>query len=188
MTASSGLDPETITTAIQLDALPVGSVVRSGDGQIWQRVYRKWDCLSENGEGGTYESETVIWQTRPPVATLLYRPDRPSEDRFHDIAHAVTEAYAPEGQSIWWRAWAMHPDQRAQMEAGVLAAWSGQSTDGTDPVAPEVDAARLRSGIEALADEWERQREFAKADAPGYAMLLRDHADHLRALLSEVSA
>ena len=52
---------------------------------------------------------------------------------------------------------------------------------------------RLRSGIEALADEWERQRDYCATDAPGMAMLLRDHADHLRALLSaddeaEVSA
>ena len=134
-----------ITTAEELDALPVGSVVRSGDGQIWERCTRScagWDCLSEDGDAGLYAAETVVFQTTPPQATVLYRPDVPmsessgqapdlqsgddtaTPDRLADVAAAVSEAYEPTGQAIWWRSWAQHPESRAAAEAGVLGAWS----------------------------------------------------------------
>lgn len=73
--------PRVVSTVEELDALPVGSVVRSGDGQIWQRVGSGWDCLSEDGTGGSYPSETVIFQTLPPTATILFTPTTESEDR-----------------------------------------------------------------------------------------------------------
>lgn len=67
-----------ITTAAELDALPATSIARTPDAQIWERRGSGWDCLSEDGTGGTYDSHTVLYQTLPPMATVLFRPDAPT--------------------------------------------------------------------------------------------------------------
>lgn len=68
---------ESVTTVADLHALPVGSVVRTEDAQIYLRTPGGWDCLSEDGTGGTYESSTVLFQTLPPSVLVLYRPEPP---------------------------------------------------------------------------------------------------------------
>ena len=92
---------EKITTPETLDALPVASVVRSSDGQIWQRRGGGWDCLSENGEGGPYDAETVLYQALPPSATVLYRPDAPAPSA--DVREALAQimAAAVDGCHEW---------------------------------------------------------------------------------------
>ena len=43
-----------------------------------------------------------------------------------DLEAAVREAYTPQGQDIWWRAWvAADPAKRRGMERGVMLEWSG---------------------------------------------------------------
>ena len=64
---------EIVTTVEELDALPVGSIVRTGDEQVWQRTPGGWDCLSEDGTGGTYGHETVLYADLPVAVHVLFR-------------------------------------------------------------------------------------------------------------------
>ena len=64
-----------VTTVEELDALPVGSVVLDGYGEVWRRlVGGRWDCLDSNGEQPVEESHTVLWQSLNPFARVLYDP------------------------------------------------------------------------------------------------------------------
>ena len=61
--------------------------------------------------------------------------DAPTACECADTAHAiralrdaVDEAYTDRGRVIWWANWrAADPDKRRRMEAGILAAWSGET-------------------------------------------------------------
>lgn len=70
-----------ITTAEELDALPIGSVVLDGMGDAWQRSDADTDWWAPaNPFYDEADAANVLEQggTEHP-ATLLYRPDRPSD-------------------------------------------------------------------------------------------------------------
>lgn len=62
----------TVSTVEQLDALPRNTLIRSDVGDYWERLTaKKWDCLSETGEGPTSPSSGI-----PLPALVLWRPDQ----------------------------------------------------------------------------------------------------------------
>lgn len=69
----------TVWTVEELDALPAGTVVWTGDDQVWQRLVGQgvwaWDCLSEDGSGGPYDHNAVLYAALPPQVRVLHRPD-----------------------------------------------------------------------------------------------------------------
>ena len=90
---------ERITAAAELDALPVGSVVRTTDGDIWQKCSTgevgAWDCLTEDGRGGRYGHSVVIYATLEGLPTVLYRPDAEPVSVLPSV-EAVARAIDPE--------------------------------------------------------------------------------------------
>lgn len=77
---------EQITTAEELDALPVGSVVRDAQGDLWLRQQGGWGCL-------TAETHFTVLDFAP--VAVLYRPDvpHPTEAEVRErVAAALVEA------------------------------------------------------------------------------------------------
>jgi len=76
------LVPVLVTTAEELNALPGGSLVVSDD-QVYRRLHHgagedTFACLTEaqgHYEYATCRASTVLWQTVPPSAAVVYRPD-----------------------------------------------------------------------------------------------------------------
>jgi hypothetical protein len=67
--------PRTITTAEELDALPIWSVVRDGDGWVWEACSRTWA-----GENPKLTWDGPEWGDRSEdialPATVLYEPEQ----------------------------------------------------------------------------------------------------------------
>jgi hypothetical protein len=61
---------EQITTAAELDALPIGSIARSGNGDLWRKVVTgSWANLEDSRRKTTHVLTTYD-------ATVVFRPDR----------------------------------------------------------------------------------------------------------------
>jgi hypothetical protein len=64
--------PRTVTTAEELDALPIKSLVLALDGEVWQRIKGGWGLGPDDYPE---MSETVLWQSSEgPSATVLWEP------------------------------------------------------------------------------------------------------------------
>lgn len=59
-------DPDVITSADELDALPWGSIVHDRDGDVWQKVGGRWRGVSNTaatpGELESYSPITVLYR------------------------------------------------------------------------------------------------------------------------------
>lgn len=61
-----------VATVEELDVLPVGSLLKADDGDVWQLSFHGgWDCLSEDGSGGLRSSAQVV-ATGP--LTVVWEP------------------------------------------------------------------------------------------------------------------
>ena len=97
-TYSSPRAGETVSTAAELDALPVDSCVRAGD-EVYERIEpdqrvnggtETWRCLHEPRDDygwRTYPAHTVLWQGTP--VTVLFRPDAPQPATGDDVERAA---------------------------------------------------------------------------------------------------
>lgn len=71
-----------VTTGIELNALPLGSIVRDVDGGIYVKDdrlhYRPWFDLSATAQHAdevyAEEPSTILWQATEPRATVLWVP------------------------------------------------------------------------------------------------------------------
>ena len=90
---------EQITTATELDALPVGVALLGDDGHIWQKIDNPrvtWQSLT--GGGFSYVEDFVA--TCAPL-TVLYRPDAPERTKptEEQVAWAIAGVY---GETCAW--------------------------------------------------------------------------------------
>ena len=60
--------PRTITTAEELDASPIGLIVRDGDREPWERTDNGWNCWVYGGQ--SFASRDLVLP-----ATVLYEPE-----------------------------------------------------------------------------------------------------------------
>lgn len=109
---------DTIATAAELDALPVGAlIVPVGTDDPWQRHPSGWDDLGADGSGGLADSGVTLWQSGAGQATLVYLPGRPPRPERAVKAEALREAaelFYPE-----WAAAALR-DEADRIERGDL--------------------------------------------------------------------
>lgn len=115
---------EQITSAAELDALPVGWAGIGVDGNIWQRVDARVEWQSLTGGGYTYASDFI--RECAPLATL-YRPDRPqlvqpSREDVADTLMAHQKAEALRERSAHLKALAREAERASRGQAD--AAWS----------------------------------------------------------------
>ncbi|WP_159622699.1 hypothetical protein [Ruania rhizosphaerae] len=166
---------EQITTAAELDALPVGSVVLDRDGDAWQKS-SKWFCAAPP-EWSLHKLSHYL------PATVLYRPDRPALTATAEQVEAAERTPPSEDARKPWRAGDVLVDEDGGLffvveEAeGALhaltldgASWHPGSIEGARPLIRVTRAGEVR--ITALTVEQVRQE--AKAEA------LQEFADSTR--------
>lgn len=190
-----------ITTAEELDALPVGSVVLDEAGVAWQRqappnedARSFWRAADVSH--AAFGSQLSGYDHR---FRCVSRPDTPT---LSDAA--LVEEAARRGMTVMDAAEAarLRAEVERLTEHSIFAnhiSWRiaeavGDVPEGAESIEGDPDEQltrliaerdHLRAGIEALADEWERNRAALLAGGVGEGMLsFRDAASRLRALLS----
>lgn len=153
------MSDEIIRTAAELNALPATSIVRSPDGDIWERRQVSgawtWDCLSEEGRSDPYSAAAIL--RNGATATVLYRPDRPAvvkPSRERLIEALMAPVHAPQGTH--------DPRDGACLQCPWPLHAAGSPEEIADAVLALLPGRPLR---EVLAQGWDE----------GYAQAVTDH-------------
>lgn len=104
---------ETVSTAAELDALPVDSLVRA-DGEVYERIEpnrringgtETWRCLHDPDNEGYFRNYTAATVISQGATTVLFRPDTPqpatgdaverASRAYHDKVGSETEDATP---------------------------------------------------------------------------------------------
>ena len=137
---------EQITSAAELDALPVGWAGIGVDGNIWQRVDARVEWQSLTGGGYTYASDFI--RECAPLATI-HRPDQPQrvQPSREDVAETLFLHQYPDSGGWDGPGWEIRRRPWLEMAAAVLALFAQQPT-----VAEVARKAWARGYSDAMGD------------------------------------
>ena len=137
---------EIITTAEELDALPVGTRYRDRMGDVGTIVRPGIVSYPETAD------VTTRYAARYLPATVLYRPDTPAPAPSDEDREALRDALAGWAVGSGYYATQVGTDEAGEMADAILAAgW----TRSPQP-APSVSAKQVKEAVELT--EWDEQR------------------------------
>lgn len=160
---------ETITSAAELDALPVGSVVRTSDGQD------TWVCyLSEYGPrwvGVEVDPDDYAvsiehkqhWLYDALPLTVLYRPDRPAAVTVSDEGRAAAEERM--GRVMGWQYLVRYSGQKPEWMADTLGALARAALASRPQAAVSVSREQIATARREFFDVMSRSYLSSEAMA-----------------------